>query len=102
MTADRAGAALLAAFERQIEWCRVPAPFTARLLERSRAWLERDVGARAAFAALAADPLAAAVALRWAGALHHLALLGREPWAGLWPPADHATDPAALDAALDV
>ncbi|MDE2277113.1 MAG: DUF2332 family protein, partial [Burkholderiales bacterium] len=42
------------------------------------------------------DPMAAAVALRWAGALHHLALLGHAPWAGLWPPAG---DPAAGKAA---
>ena len=26
------------------------------------------------------------MALRWAGALHHLALRGLQPWAGLWPP----------------
>lgn len=38
------------------------------------------------------------MALRWAGALHHLALRGREPWASCWPP--HAVDDAALDAAI--
>lgn len=47
---------------------------------------------------MAPDPLAAAVSLRWAAALHHLALRGRQPWAALWPPAA-ATD-AQLDAAI--
>ncbi len=42
------------------------------------------------------------MALRWAGALHHLALRCLQPWAGLWPPGGSglkATD-AELDAAL--
>lgn len=38
------------------------------------------------------------MSLRWAAALHHLALRGRAPWAALWPPGD-ATD-AQLDAAI--
>lgn len=35
------------------------------------------------------------MSLRWAAALHHLALRGCAPWAALWPPA------AAADAQLD-
>jgi hypothetical protein len=79
--------ALLRAFDRQVEWCGGPSPFTARLLQRTRVWLEADAQAHAIFAAAASDPLAGAVALRWAGALHHLALRGQMPWAALWPPA---------------
>lgn len=94
--------ALLAAFDRQVGWCRAAAaPFTARVLESSRHWLARDAAAHAAFAALARDPLAAAVALRWAAALHHLALRGLQPWAALWPPAAGVPVDAAPDAAFD-
>lgn len=88
-----------AALARQVAWCREPSPFTARLLERTRLWLQRAPDAADVLAGVAADPLAGAVALRWAGALHHLALRGRDPWARLWPPAP-ATD-AELDAALE-
>lgn len=90
---------LLGAFDRQVQWCTGRAPFTARVLARSRAWLAADDGAAAAFAAAAADPLAAATALRWAGALHHLALRGLEPWVGLWPPGHASAAPS--DEALD-
>jgi hypothetical protein len=71
-------------------------------LQRTRLWLAADEAAHAAFVAFADDPLAAAMALRWAGALHHLALRGLQPWAGLWPPGGsglRATD-AELDAAI--
>jgi hypothetical protein len=96
---------LLQAFDFQIEWCRLSAPFTSRVLARSREWLLADEQAHAAFCAVVDDPLAGAVPLRWAGALHHLALRGLRPWADWWPPAGAA--PAAdavalaLDAALD-
>jgi hypothetical protein len=90
---------LLEAFDRQVAYCREGAPFTARVLALSRAWLAEDATAHAAFAALTAEPSAGAVPLRWAGALHHLALRGLQPWAGLWPPAE-AADDAALAAAL--
>lgn len=90
---------LIAAFERQVGWCREPSPFTAQLLDRSRLWLLGDSQAHDTVAATAADPMAAATALRWAGALHHLALRGLQPWAGLWPPQPGASD-AALDAAI--
>jgi hypothetical protein len=67
---------LLQAFEQQVDWSLLPAPFTARVLDRSRRWLTQDEAAHAAFSAFASEPLAAAVALRWASALHHLALRG--------------------------
>jgi hypothetical protein len=95
---DAAPDPLLDAFERQSRWCRDKSPFTARLLARSRDWLAQDRGAHAALAAIAPDPLAAAVSLRWAAALHHLALRGLAPWNDLWPPA--TVDDAALDAAI--
>ena len=95
--------ALLGAFDFQARWCREPAPFTSRVLQRTRLWLEQDEAAHAAFAALSTDPMAGAVPLRWAGALHHLALRGLQPWAGLWPPAVSEVTEAteAMDAALD-
>ena len=95
-------AALLGAFDRQVRWCNGRAPFTARVLARSRAWLATDSAAAAAFCAAAADPLAAATPLRWAGALHHLALRGLQPWAGLWPPGHASAEPddAGLDLAI--
>jgi len=96
---------LLDAFARQAVWCREPAPFSARVLERSRLWLtgtsSAQAEAAAALAAAAPDPLAAAVALRWLAGLHHLALLGLQPWAGLWPPAAAPLSDDALDTALD-
>lgn len=92
---------LLQAFDFQERWCREPAPFTARVLGRTRLWLQADDPARAVFDVVAADPLAAAVPLRWVGALHHLALRGQQPWAGLWPPASGALADAELDAAID-
>ncbi len=93
---------LLAAFDFQVRWCREPAPFTSRVLQRTRLWLAADAAAHAAFNAFTDDPLAAAMALRWAGALHHLALRGLQPWAELWPPGGsglQASD-AELDAAI--
>lgn len=101
MTAGEvAPSALLRAFDFQVRWCREPAPFTAQVLQRTRLWLEQDKAAHAAFVALSADPLAGAVPLRWAAALHHLALRGLQPWAGLWPPATSPATDAALDGAL--
>lgn len=92
--------ALLKAFDQQAAWCREPAPFTARVLEASRRWLARDREAAATFAALAEDPVAGAVPLRWAAALHHLALRGLSPWADLWPPAAASPSDAALEAVI--
>ena len=90
--------ALLRAFDFQAEWCRVPAPFTAQMLRRTRAWLDADAAAHQALSAVAEDPLAAAVPLRWAGALHHLALRGLAPWAPLWTALQASDD--ELDAAI--
>jgi hypothetical protein len=90
--------ALLRAFDFQAEWCRLPAPFTAQMLRRTRAWLDVDAAAHGALAAVAEDPLAAAAPLRWAGALHHLALRGLAPWAPLWTAVSASDD--ELDAAI--
>ena len=92
---------LLQAFDRQIAWCQQPSPFSAQVLARSRAWLATHEDALDEVAAVVHDPLVGAVALRWLAGLHHLALLGREPWAGLWPPPARPPDDAALDAAID-
>ena len=91
---------LLQAFDRQVAWCQQPSPFGARVLARSRAWLARHEQPLKVLSALADDPLAAAVALRWLAALHHLALLGREPWASLWPPARQTWSDEELDRAI--
>jgi len=94
--------ALLDAFDRQIAWCAIPAPFTAMVLARGRQWLQHDAPAAAAFDAVAADPSAAAVPLRWAAALHHLALQGAQPWHTLWQQAGDIENVSAgqLDAAI--
>jgi len=89
---------LLDAFEQQALWCAMPSPFTSRLLRISQAWLAHTPDAHAALAALAPEPLAGAVALRWAAALHLLALRGLQPWAALWPPAPQAGDVALQEA----
>jgi len=99
---------LLAAFDQQADWCNQPAPFTAHVLRRSQLWLAETADAYAVFDALASDPLAAAVPLRWVGGLHLLALRGLLPWAQLWPPAAGAqavTDlqkDAQIDAAISL
>jgi hypothetical protein len=92
---------LLDAFDRQVGWCEAGAsPFSARVLALSRRWLDTEPEALAALATVDRDPLAAAVSLRWLGGLHHLALLGRKPWAVLWPPAADTADDATLTAAI--
>jgi hypothetical protein len=97
-----AGGDIVAAFGQQAAWCESQAvSFMAAAMRASQAWLAGDDAARAAFTAIAADPLAGAVPLRWAGALHHLALQGIEPWASLWPPKGPAApDTATLEAAM--
>ncbi len=90
---DAAATRLLAAFDQQVGWCTQGAsPFSARVLALSRGWLAGEPDALATLAGIDTDPLAAAVSLRWLGGLHHLALLGREPWASLWPPAAALAD----------
>lgn len=93
--------ALLQAFDRQIGWCAQPSPFSARLLQRSRLWLTRQPQAHEALAAIAEDPLAGAVALRWLAGLHHLALLGLPPWQTLWAAGAAMPSDSELDAAID-
>lgn len=85
---------LLTAFDWQARWCATPSPFTAQLLTHTRDWLATPAGAEAhaALGALTPDPMAGAVALRWAAALHHLALRGLSPWAAQWP----STAPGAM------
>jgi hypothetical protein len=81
-------AAVPAAFRQQIDWCdRLGSPFTARLLER----LLRDIDDGGPAAALVAgwpgDPVADALPLRLAGALHALVLAGTAPdLASCYPP----------------
>lgn len=82
------------AWQRQIAWCDANgSPFTARVLEA--AWADRERGG--ALAALLpswpGDPGVDAVPLRLAGALHALALSGRDPaLAALYPPLRAAFD----------
>lgn len=99
---------LFDAFALQQRWCADASPFTAWLLSRMRRWLRQApdaIDARVRMLAVADDPAAGAVPLRAAGALHHLALRGLQPWRALWPPQGHvptATNPdPALDEALD-
>jgi hypothetical protein len=98
---------LAEAFARQIAWCDDNgSPFTARVLET--AWAERERGGalRELLPEWPGDAGADAVPLRVAGALHALALSGREPaLAALYPPQrdrfDAALGPPAVAAALD-
>ena len=94
-------ARLLQAFDRQVGWCAQSSPFSARVLERSRDWLAAHDAALGTVAAVADDPLVGAVALRWLAGLHHLALLGLQPWAGLWSSFGTPPDDLLLDAAID-
>lgn len=98
-----AAARLLDAFDRQVAWCRQSAsPFSARVLACSRDWLAGHEEALSALAAVHEDPLAGAVSLRWLAALHHLALLGREPWASLWPPVSRDVSDRSVTQAVDL
>lgn len=101
---------MLAALLQQQRWCMPHSPFTARLMALSISWLEcADTPASAqalqALSALSEDPLEAAVPLRWAAALHRLALTGLQPWAGLWPstpsPNTRAASGARFHAAFE-
>ena len=95
------------AWQRQIAWCDANgSPFTARVLEA--AWADRARGGALAdlLPDWPGDAGADAVPLRVAGALHALALSGREPaLAALYPPRradfDAERGPSALSAALD-
>jgi hypothetical protein len=91
-----AQAAVLAALEQQARWCaNLGSPFNAALMAAARDWLQDEPAALATLAAASPDPLAGAVALRLAGALHGLALQGCEPWASLWPQPGRGTQSPA-------
>lgn len=84
---------LLAAFDQQVRWCQqAGAPFSARALAGAARWLATDTESHDEIAAVADDPLAGAVALRFLSGLHLLALQGRRPWSALWPPAENLVD----------
>jgi hypothetical protein len=85
----------------QERWCRQPSPFTSRLLAVTGRWLRHEPQAVRDWASMSADPLAAALALRWTGGLHHLALRGLQPWHGLWPPQSSDLPEIALFDAID-
>lgn len=91
--------AVLQAFDQQAQWCGSAAPFSARVLQRSRLWLQTHDAALAELQRLSADPLAAAVPLRWLAALHLLALQGIPPYARLWPDGAPGAEPARGDQA---
>jgi hypothetical protein len=94
---------VIAAFEKQIDWCEsMGAPFTASVLrvlveEFGRlGWLADTIGT------WPGDPVADALALRFAGAFHALVLAGRDPdLAACYPGGDGSANlRAALPAAL--
>jgi hypothetical protein len=86
---------VLDAFDKEIGWCeKLASPFTARLLTI----LRDDVAAGGASAELAlgwaGDPVADALALRMAGALHALALTGSAPaLVPCYPPSAAPVEP---------
>jgi hypothetical protein len=94
------------AFARQIAWCDGNgSPFTARVLEAAWADHGRGGALRELLPQWPGDAGADAVPLRVAGALHALALSGREPaLAALYPPQretfDAVSGPPAIAAAL--
>lgn len=86
---------VLDAFDKQIGWCeKLASPFTARLLTI----LRDDIAAGGASAELAlgwpGDPVADALALRMAGAMHALALTGSAPaLVPCYPPSAAPVEP---------
>lgn len=94
---------LLAAFDQQVRWCQqAGAPFSARVLAGTARWLATDTASHDAIAAVADDPLAGAVALRFLSGLHQLALQGQRPWSALWPPADNLAEGEEGDESLRI
>lgn len=90
------------AFERQATYCgEHGSPFTARLLRVALRALQRGEPALQAIAAWPGDPVADALPLRLAGALHALVLGGRaEALARHYPEAGGAGDEVALRDAM--
>lgn len=94
---------LLEALAEQARWCREgAAPFSARVLDATAAWLARHPASHDEIAAVAADPAAAAVPLRLLAGLHRVALQGRRPWSALWPPDSQLGDEPDDDYNLQV
>lgn len=90
--------AMTDAFRTQIGWCRQGgAPFTAEVLDAVLRNFEAGGEWRALLAGWPADPISDAVALRAAGGLHRLALMGIEPFVTVYGRFDR--DPLALDQA---
>ena len=96
----RRGAAVAAAFEKQIGWCEgLGAPFTASVLRVLAGELGRHSLLADMVGAWPGDPVADALALRLAGAFHALVLQGADPdLAACYPPRDG--HPARLRPAL--
>ncbi|MDB5437840.1 MAG: hypothetical protein JWM33_267 [Caulobacteraceae bacterium] len=88
------------AFRQQIAWClgEHGAPFTADLLAALLRDFEAGGGWRRLLGGWPADPLLDGTALRAAGAVHRLGLMGVEPFAGLFARLERG--PAALDQAV--
>jgi hypothetical protein len=94
---------LLAAFEQQARWCdQAGAPFSARALRAAARWLAQDQVTHDELSAVAEDPLAGAVALRFLSGVHLLALHGQRPWSALWPPETNLPDGDEGDESLRV
>ena len=91
---------VLAAFRQQVEWCeRLGSPFTAELLRHLAQDIETGGIVAELAGAWAGDPVADALALRFAGALHALVLTGAAAeLAALYPPQTAA--PAEMGAVL--
>ncbi len=95
-------AGVLAAFGKQVGWCEeLGAPFTARLLRMLADDLRRDGPTARLVGAWPGDPVADALPLRLAGALHALVLSDADPaLAACYPPGDAGKLGATLLAAL--
>jgi len=92
--------AVLAAFRQQVDWCeRLGSPFTAELLRQLAQNIETGGIVAELAGAWAGDPVADALALRFAGALHALVLTGTAAeLAAFYPPRAMAA--AGIRAAL--
>ncbi|HWK46587.1 MAG TPA: DUF2332 domain-containing protein [Stellaceae bacterium] len=94
--------AMIRSFETQIRWCdSLGSPFTARLLDLTHQDLQRGGVLAALLDHWPGDPVADAVPLRVAGALHALVLSGAESeLAACYPPHPAAEDADRLDSTL--
>ena len=101
MDHERKRQAVLAAFAKQVEWCeQLGSPFTARVL----AILADDIAAGGIVAELVGawpgEPVADALALRLAGALHALVLTEAAPALAAVYPLHAAATPERLASVL--